>query len=68
MIDLSTNFELTFSNADVNSICQEAGMLAVRDNRYMVTGKGKNYQDMVALFTRAAFSADEGLEIRQGKL
>merc|ERR1719437_343871 len=27
------------SNADVNSICQEAGMLAVRDNRYMVTGK-----------------------------
>jgi 26S proteasome regulatory subunit T3 len=27
------------SNADVNSVCQEAGMLAVRDNRYMVTGK-----------------------------
>ena len=26
----------------MNSICQEAGMLAVRDNRYMVTGKGKN--------------------------
>lgn len=27
------------SNADCNSICQEAGMLAVRDNRYMVTSK-----------------------------
>merc|ERR1711990_843266 len=26
-------------NVDLNSICQEAGMLAVRDNRYMVTGK-----------------------------
>ena len=33
------------SNADVNSICQEAGMLAVRDNRYMVTGKGKYSRD-----------------------
>lgn len=31
------------SNADVNSICQEAGMLAVRDNRYMVTGKGMSH-------------------------
>ncbi|KRY74557.1 26S protease regulatory subunit 6B [Trichinella pseudospiralis] len=25
------------SGADINSICQEAGMLAVRENRYMVT-------------------------------
>ncbi|OUC40593.1 26S proteasome subunit P45 family protein [Trichinella nativa] len=27
------------SGADINSICQEAGMLAVRENRYMVTAR-----------------------------
>ncbi|KAL2084491.1 hypothetical protein ACEWY4_020009 [Coilia grayii] len=27
------------SGADINSICQEAGMLAVRENRYIVLAK-----------------------------
>ncbi|XP_048008325.1 26S proteasome regulatory subunit 6B-like [Megalobrama amblycephala] len=27
------------SDADINSICQEAGMLAVRENRYIVLAK-----------------------------
>ena len=38
------------SNADVNSICQEAGMLAVRDNRYMVTGKGKESRELLKVW------------------
>ncbi|EDW81248.2 uncharacterized protein Dwil_GK11127 [Drosophila willistoni] len=37
------------SNADINSICQEAGMHAVRDNRYIVTFKDfeKGYKTSV---------------------
>jgi len=27
------------SGADINAICQEAGMLAVRENRYIVLAK-----------------------------
>ncbi|XP_068155251.1 26S proteasome regulatory subunit 6B [Drosophila tropicalis] len=37
------------SNADINAICQEAGMHAVRDNRYVVTFKDfeKGYKSSV---------------------
>ena len=28
------------SGADIHSICQEAGMIAVRENRYVVLSKG----------------------------
>ena len=33
------NHILVLSGADIHSICQEAGMIAVRENRYIVLAK-----------------------------
>ncbi|KAL2084668.1 hypothetical protein ACEWY4_020186 [Coilia grayii] len=48
------------SGADINSICQEAGMLAVRENRYIVLAKDveKAYKTVIKIQSSRSTSSD----------
>ena len=51
------------SGADIHSICQEAGMIAVRENRYVVLSKGLKIEiDFSIIFSRFRKSIQEPIE------